>query len=107
LPPDIEASLYRIIQEAMNNIARHSGASACAVMINTVGQELRLVVEDNGCGLKASQGHGLGLIAMRERAQAQAGSFAIDSVPSGGTCVVVTMKVAARDSVAVNEAGAV
>jgi two-component system sensor histidine kinase UhpB len=54
LPSDIEASLYRIIQEAMNNVARHSGASACSVTINTVANEVRLVVEDNGCGVKSS-----------------------------------------------------
>lgn len=98
LPGNIEASLYRIIQEAMNNIARHSAASACSVTINTVGNELRLIVEDNGCGFKASQGHGLGLIAMRERAQAQGGSLAIELPASGGTRVVVTMTLAATDS---------
>lgn len=103
LPPDIEASAYRIIQEAMNNIARHSGANACSVMISTVGNELRLVVEDNGCGMKASRGHGLGLIAMRERAQAQGGSFAIEAPHSGGTRVLVTMQVAAGDAVAERE----
>jgi signal transduction histidine kinase len=95
LPFDIEASLYRIIQEAMNNVARHSGASACSVTINTVGEEVRLVVEDNGCGVGASHGRGLGLIAMRERAQSQGGAFAIESPPSGGTRVVVTMQAAA------------
>jgi signal transduction histidine kinase len=103
LTPDIESSLYRITQEAMNNIARHSGASACTVTINTLGNDLRLVVEDNGCGPNARQGHGLGLIAMRERAQAQAGSFAIEALASGGTRVVVTMKVSAGGSPAVDD----
>jgi len=103
LPPEIEASLYRIIQEAMNNIARHSEASACTVTVTTLGEELRLVVEDNGCGLKDSHAHGLGLIAMRERAQAQGGEFVIESPASGGTRVVVTMQVG-TDRVPVNEA---
>jgi signal transduction histidine kinase len=98
LPSDVEASLYRIIQEAMNNIARHSGASACTVTLNTIRSELRLIVQDNGCGLKSSQGHGLGLIAMRERAQAQGGSFAIDVPASGGTRIVVTMNVAVAEA---------
>jgi signal transduction histidine kinase len=92
LPTEVEASLYRIIQEAMNNVARHSGASACTVTINARGNELRLVIEDNGCGLKGSGGHGLGLIAMRERAQAQGGSFAIESPAWGGTRVLVTCR---------------
>jgi signal transduction histidine kinase len=98
LPSDVEASLYRIIQEAMNNIARHSGANACTVTINTIGSELRLVVQDNGCGLKSGPGHGLGLIAMRERAQAQGGSFVIDVPASGGTRVVVAMKVGVTEA---------
>jgi signal transduction histidine kinase len=94
LPNDIEASLYRIIQEAMNNVARHSGASACTVTINARRSDLLLMVEDNGCGMKTtSRGHGLGLIAMRERACAQGGSMTIEAPASGGTRVVVTMQV--------------
>lgn len=107
LPRDIEASLYRIIQEAMNNIARHSGASACTVTIDTVGSQILLIVEDNGCGLKSSRGHGLGLIAMRERAQAQRGSFAIEVPASGGTRVVVTMHVRASDQADLQDAQSV
>lgn len=98
LPNEVEASLYRIIQEALNNVARHSGASVCTVTVDTRGSGLRLVIEDNGCGLKGSRGHGLGLIAMRERAQAQGGSFAIDSPPWGGTRVLVTMQAEQRVS---------
>ena len=107
LPHDIESSLYRIVQEAMNNIARHSGASACTVTIDTVGSQLLLIVEDNGCGVKASRGHGLGLIAMRERAQAQGGSFAIEAPASGGTRVVVTMHVRASDPADLQDAQSV
>ena len=92
LPPQIEMSLYRIIQEAMNNVARHSGATACMVTINTVARGLQLVIDDNGRGLKADQGHGLGLIAMRERAVAQGGSLTIESPVTGGTRVIVTME---------------
>jgi len=99
LPRDVEASLYRIIQEAMNNIARHSGANACTVTINTVDSQLFLVVEDNGCGVKtSSRGHGLGLIAMRERARAQGGTFVLEVPPSGGTRVVVSMRIPAGEA---------
>ncbi|HEY7189041.1 MAG TPA: histidine kinase [Vicinamibacterales bacterium] len=98
LPQQIEASLYRITQEAMNNIARHSGATACTVTIDTHGSgELQLTIVDDGCGLKANRGHGLGLIAMRERAQAQGGSLVIESPAWGGTRVLVTMHIAAAD----------
>jgi len=95
LPPQVEAGVYRIIQEAMNNVARHSEATECTVSLGATDQELRVVVADNGRGFRGvdieSNGHGLGLIAMRERAQAQSGSFAISPRPGGGTHVVVTM----------------
>jgi signal transduction histidine kinase len=105
LPQQVEASLYRIIQEAMNNVARHSGATECTITINTHGTELQLLVHDNGCGLKADRGHGLGLIAMRERAQAQGGTLVIESPPWGGTRVAVTMRVAASDRTSEPPAG--
>jgi signal transduction histidine kinase len=95
LPSQIEAGVYRIIQEAMNNVARHSAATECTVSLGATDQELRVVVADNGRGIRSvdigGNGHGLGLIAMRERAQAQSGSFAIGPRPGGGTHVVVTM----------------
>ena len=95
LPSQIEAGVYRIIQEAMNNVARHSGATECTVSLSATDQELRVVVADNGRGIRGvdidGNGHGLGLIAMRERAQAQNGSFAIGPRPGGGTHVIVTM----------------
>lgn len=98
LPRDVEASLYRIILEAMNNIARHSGANVCTVAINTVGSQLFLLVEDDGCGVHTTaRGHGLGLIAMRERARAQGGTFGIEGLASGGTRVVVSMPVGAGE----------
>jgi signal transduction histidine kinase len=102
LPPEIEASIFRIVQEATNNIARHSQATACTVTINTLDRELKLGIDDNGRGLRASTGHGLGLIAMRERALAQGGSFAIESPVSGGTRVSVTMRIPATGPTSVS-----
>jgi signal transduction histidine kinase len=93
LPSEVEVSVYRIVQEAMNNVARHSQATTCDVTINAFKGQLDLVIEDNGRGLEASHGHGLGLIAMRERALAQGGSFAIESAENDGTRVRVTMRI--------------
>ena len=97
LPSATEACLYRIIQEAMNNVARHSAATDCTVSLSADGHELRLIVADNGNGIRrdAGNGHGLGLIAMRERAQAQGGSFAINSRDGAGTEVIVTLSLPA------------
>jgi signal transduction histidine kinase len=96
LLPELEVAVYRIVQEALNNVAQHSGASACTVSLVTGGDLLRLVIEDNGRGLGASpQGasdrRGLGLIGMRERAQAFGGSFAITSGEGGGTRVELVL----------------
>jgi signal transduction histidine kinase len=96
LPSAIEACVYRIIQEAMNNVARHSEASECHVTLGVAAEELQLAIEDNGRGLQSAagvNGHGLGLIAMRERAQAQNGSFTIGPRAGGGTHIVVTIAV--------------
>ena len=96
LAPDIEVCVYRIVQEALSNVARHSGATACTVSLNSGGGMLRLIIEDNGRGVGAitnrlPSGRGLGLIGMRERAQALGGTFSIKPRDGGGTIVMVTL----------------
>jgi signal transduction histidine kinase len=96
LAPDIEVCVYRIVQEALSNVARHSGATACTVSLNSGGGVLRLVIEDNGRGvdpaaLRPTSGGGLGLIGMRERAQALGGTFTIRQREGGGTILAVTL----------------
>jgi signal transduction histidine kinase len=96
LDPHIELCVYRIVQEALNNVAQHSGASACTVSLNSGGGVLRLTVEDNGRGLGPTDKgpgatRGLGLIGMRERAQALGGTFAIDPRPGDGTIIKVIL----------------
>jgi signal transduction histidine kinase len=105
LPAAMEVCVYRIVQEALNNVARHSGATQCTVTVHLLDRELRLVIEDNGCGLMSSPSaavtstrvHGLGLIGMRERAQTLGGSFAVDAAPGGGTRVSVILPMPAFD----------
>jgi signal transduction histidine kinase len=96
LAAEIELCVYRIVQEALSNIAQHSGATACTVSLNAGGGVLRLLVEDNGRGLRGTaerveSGRGLGLIGMRERAQALGGTFTIKDRDGGGTSVAVTL----------------
>ena len=91
LPPDVQIALYRIAQEALNNVAKHSGASRCtlAVRWNSVGA--RLTVSDDGRGFdpeRVSQEH-LGLGIMRERAQAIGAALRIAGDPGRGTTVEV------------------
>jgi signal transduction histidine kinase len=89
LTPEIEVGVYRIVQEALHNVARHSEATSCTVSLNAGDEMLHLVIEDNGRGLRTTEPHrvrrGLGLIGMRERAQALGGTFRIGGRPGGGT----------------------
>jgi signal transduction histidine kinase len=95
LTPELEVSAYRIVQEALSNVAQHSGATACTVSLSAGEGVLRVVIEDNGHGLRVSgtaRGRrGLGIIGMRERAQALGGSFAIENRASGGVRVAVSL----------------
>jgi signal transduction histidine kinase len=102
LAPAIELCVYRIVQEALNNVAQHSSASSCTVSLNAGNDMLRLVVEDNGCGPgggRFAHGRGLGLIGMRERAQALGGTFAIGEREGGGTFLAVTLPLEKTGSV--------
>ena len=92
LPPAIETTLYRIVQEALTNVARHSGASHASVLLEWTGPHVRAIVEDNGSGLDLSlarQRRKLGLYGMEERATLIGGSLRIESQPAMGTAVIV------------------
>ena len=109
LSPDVEVCLYRIVQEALTNVARHSGALSCAVSLRRVEDQVELVVEDSGRGIVLSSGasdirRGVGVMGMRERAHALAGRFTLENRPEGGTRVVVTVP-AVPDPRAVLKAG--
>ena len=95
LTPELEVCVYRIAQEALNNVAQHSGATACTVAVSAGDGLLRLVIEDNGRGIGVapivSPRRGLGVIGMRERAQAFGGKFTLDKRIEGGTRLVVTL----------------
>ena len=99
LPADVEVCVYRIVQEALTNVARHSGAISCTVSLIRRENILQATIEDDGRGLASLMARtpdarrGLGLIGMRERAQNLAGSFVIEDRPEGGTRVVVKLPV--------------
>lgn len=91
LLPEIEINLYRITQEALNNVAKYSKATDVAVLLSVNNDEVSMVIEDNGVGFdpetvsSASGDGGLGLDGIRERAELLAGSFEIESSPGAGT----------------------
>jgi len=93
LPQAIEVGVYRILQEALTNVARHSGADRCVVALRRDELVVSLTVEDDGIGFawNAAPTRGLGVIGMRERAQSLAGSFSIEDRTGGGTRIRVTV----------------
>jgi PAS domain S-box-containing protein len=92
LPPEVGVSLFRVLQEALHNAAKHSGVSRIEVQLREDSGEIHLIVSDLGRGLDvetAMQGRGLGLTSMRERVRLVNGTIAIQSKPMGGTTVHV------------------
>jgi PAS domain S-box-containing protein len=92
LDADAELALYRIVQEALTNAIRHSGASRIVVSLYGDGMAMGAVVEDDGRGFVPERdygeaGRGLGLVGMRERARNAGGSLEIASAPDKGTRV--------------------
>ncbi len=93
LPPRVEVALYRICQEALANISRHTGAGCVDIRLVATPEQIRLVVEDDGRGFDASgvPGERHGLVGMNERARMLGGSFEVRSSPGAGTRVEVTV----------------
>jgi signal transduction histidine kinase len=93
LAPEVEVSLYRILQEAMTNVTRHAAATWCRVTLARDGTTARAVIEDNGRGFTPgarSDGRpGLGLLSIRERAAQLGGRAEIISAPGAGTRIIV------------------
>ena len=92
LPPPIETAIYRVVQEALTNVARHARARHVRVALATERGELRVRVDDDGVGLPPDGRHpGTGLIGIRERVQALGGSLTIAS--RAGTSLVVRLPI--------------
>lgn len=89
LPPEVEADAFRIAQEAVSNAIRHSRARRVRVSLESEESELVLEVEDDGTGVlgDATDGGGLGLRAMRERASGIGADLDVNAVPGKGTTV--------------------
>jgi two-component system sensor histidine kinase UhpB len=84
LPPEVELAIYRIAQEALTNVMRHSGATEVDLSLVRENGDLLLSIKDNGRGLPAQVLEGGGLAGMRERAMLIGGELTLDSRPGLG-----------------------
>jgi PAS domain S-box-containing protein len=91
LPRNVETILYRIVQEALNNIVRHAGASRVDIVLQTRDDKVIVMIEDNGVGFipaQTKESEHIGLLGMRERAESVGGSLTVESRPGRGTTIV-------------------
>ncbi|MBQ0988137.1 sensor histidine kinase [Streptomyces sp. F63] len=96
LPPEIDRSAYRIVQEAVTNVVRHAGAGSCRVTVGRAPDGLSIEVTDDGAGRPGEAGGtGWGLTGMRERVRLLDGEFAAGPRPGGGFRVAARLPVRA------------
>lgn len=96
VPSNVALCLYRICQESLRNVAKHSGALLATVKLERGGDDIVLSVQDKGKGFDsgaAGRTGGIGLLSMRERARLVGGSLTIDSHPGRGTKVLVRVPI--------------
>lgn len=85
LPPALELALFRVVQESLGNVHRHSGSDTALIRLERDAEEVRLEIQDNGHGLSANARAGVGLTSMRERLQQLGGRLEIESDAEGTT----------------------
>jgi two-component system NarL family sensor kinase len=100
LPKDTETALFRVVQEALTNVHRHSKSAACAIRLERVDGKVRIAVTDSGIGMplpSAATGWnpplGIGIAGMQERVKQLGGALEIQSEPGRGTVISVELPV--------------
>jgi two-component system sensor histidine kinase UhpB len=95
VPSDVALCLYRISQETLRNIVKHSGAHEAWIALSESGDHLHLSIEDEGKGFdpNASAGKGIGLVSMKERVRMAGGTFEIQRRAGGGSITRVAVPV--------------
>jgi PAS domain S-box-containing protein len=94
VPPPLRTVIFRVLQEGLNNVAKHSKAKMVMLLLRRAGQRVQLVIQDNGQGFDVSKAqspsdtaHGLGLNSMKERTEFSGGTFEIESTQRKGTTI--------------------
>ena len=95
LPEEHKTCIYRLVQEALNNCARHAQASAVQVTVRSENGQILLSVQDDGTGFDTERLRGMGLVGMEERVRHLGGRFEIESKPGRGTRLQAQLPLAA------------
>jgi signal transduction histidine kinase len=99
LPPEVEVCAYRIVQEALTNVAKHADAASCRVYLHRLPHSLLVTVEDDGKGIAVTRptthepARGVGLVSVRERVSRAGGTVNLESAPGRGTRLTVELPV--------------
>ena len=101
LAPEIETAAYRIVQEALTNVAKHARATVCRVYLQRLPNTVLITIEDNGAGFdpaseRPGERAGLGLVGIRERASQLRGTVRLESTPGKGTRLTVELPARSR-----------
>jgi signal transduction histidine kinase len=101
--PEVETALFRVVQEAITNIARHSKADTALIQCAERDGKLTIEIEDDGEGFDlaslpppGSRQRGLGLLGMRERVELLGGALEVDSAPGQGVRILLTVPLSAE-----------
>nr|WP_088554097.1 sensor histidine kinase [Calderihabitans maritimus] len=102
LAPALEVAVFRLVQEALNNVKKHARASRVQVRLETTPERINVSVKDNGCGFNPQEvfggkGESYGLIGMRERVELLEGKINIDSAPGKGTQIRISIPLQKRE----------
>lgn len=96
LPDDVELALYRVGQECMENVRKHSGASSARLRLEREEGQVTLSISDSGRGIANESGRGIGLAGMRERIEAVGGVMRVESAPGTGVRIVARVPLEVR-----------
>jgi len=100
LPKDVALCLYRIVQEALRNVIKHSGAESARVELSGTAEELALQISDTGTGFDPGSVQargGLGLLSMRERLRLVSGKISVERLEPNGTRIEVRVPMPVSD----------
>jgi signal transduction histidine kinase len=98
IPDEHKTCIYRIVQEALHNVARHAKAKSVRIQLTRSAESLLLTIQDDGRGFTPEREKGVGLLGMEERVTHLGGSFHVDSTAGAGTSIRVELPLSVRDT---------